>query len=53
MEAENRAYLMSLLARFGRREAQILLRRTGLDGGETSTLDELGKEFGVTRERIR
>jgi RNA polymerase primary sigma factor len=53
MEAANRAYLMSLLARFGRREARILLRRTGLDGGETSTLDELGKEFGVTRERIR
>ncbi|MCX5393737.1 RNA polymerase sigma factor RpoD/SigA [Streptomyces sp. NBC_00094] len=53
MEAANRAYLMSLLARFGQREARILLRRTGFDGGETSTLDELGKEFGVTRERIR
>ncbi|MEU2508167.1 sigma-70 family RNA polymerase sigma factor [Streptomyces sp. NPDC007863] len=53
MEAVNHAYLSSLLARFEGREARILLRRTGFDGGETSTLEELGKEFGVTRERIR
>ncbi|MGA5196544.1 sigma-70 family RNA polymerase sigma factor [Streptomyces exfoliatus] len=53
MEAVNRAFLLSVLDRFEEREARILLRRTGFDGGETSTLDELGKEFGVTRERIR
>ncbi|MFD7553936.1 sigma-70 family RNA polymerase sigma factor [Streptomyces sp. NPDC059835] len=53
MAAIGHEYLHSLLTRFDAREARILLRRTGLDGGERSTLDELGKEFGVTRERIR
>ncbi|MCT7351030.1 sigma-70 family RNA polymerase sigma factor [Streptomyces sp. 15-116A] len=38
---------------FGARERRILVRRLGLDGDEPSTLDELGREFGVTRERIR
>ncbi|MCQ9134737.1 sigma-70 family RNA polymerase sigma factor [Streptomyces hilarionis] len=38
---------------FSGREARILVRRLGLDGDETLTLDELGREFGVTRERIR
>ena len=27
--------------------------RFGLDAGRTHTLEEVGKEFGVTRERIR
>jgi len=27
--------------------------RFGLKDGRTSTLEEVGKEFGVTRERIR
>ncbi|MFJ3933674.1 sigma-70 family RNA polymerase sigma factor [Streptomyces sp. NPDC090029] len=53
MEQLHHAYLLSFLDRFGEREARILLRRTGLDDGERSTLDDLGKEFGVTRERIR
>ncbi|MFE2523783.1 sigma-70 family RNA polymerase sigma factor [Streptomyces sp. NPDC059382] len=53
LEAIGHEYLLSLLARFDARDARILLRRTGLDGGERSTLDDLGKEFGVTRERIR
>lgn len=38
---------------FTEREARILVRRLGLDGDDTLTLDELGREFGVTRERIR
>ncbi|MEU6891129.1 sigma-70 family RNA polymerase sigma factor [Streptomyces sp. NPDC046557] len=53
LEAVGHEYLLSLLNRFDARGARILLRRTGLDGGERSTLDDLGKEFGVTRERIR
>ncbi|WP_404955421.1 sigma-70 family RNA polymerase sigma factor [Streptomyces sp. 147326] len=53
LEAIGHEYLLSLLARFDARDARILLRRTGLDGGDRSTLDDLGKEFGVTRERIR
>lgn len=35
------------------REQKILLMRFGLDDGITHTLEEVGKEFGVTRERIR
>ncbi|MFE0005170.1 sigma-70 family RNA polymerase sigma factor, partial [Streptomyces erythrochromogenes] len=53
MEAIGHAHLLSLLSPFNARDARIILRRTGLDGGEKSTLDDLGKEFGVTRERIR
>jgi RNA polymerase primary sigma factor len=35
------------------REQQILKLRFGLEDGVTHTLEEVGKEFGVTRERIR
>lgn len=35
------------------REATILRFRFGLDGGGEKTLEEVGKKFGVTRERIR
>ena len=35
------------------REAKVLKLRFGLDDGRTRTLEEVGKEFNVTRERIR
>jgi RNA polymerase primary sigma factor len=35
------------------RENEILRMRYGLDQSHTFTLDELGREFGITRERIR
>ncbi|PID84075.1 hypothetical protein CSB09_02890 [Candidatus Gracilibacteria bacterium] len=35
------------------REKKIVVMRFGLDGGEMHTLEEVGKEFGVTRERVR
>ena len=35
------------------REQKILRMRFGLDDGITHTLEEVGREFGVTRERIR
>lgn len=35
------------------REQEILRLRFGLDDGVTHTLEEVGKKFGVTRERIR
>ncbi len=35
------------------REQKILKMRFGLEDGITHTLEEVGKEFGVTRERIR
>ena len=35
------------------REARILRLRFGLQNGRTYTLEEVGKKFGLTRERIR
>jgi RNA polymerase primary sigma factor len=35
------------------RERKIIIMRFGLDGGEIHTLEEVGREFGVTRERVR
>ena len=35
------------------REREVVRLRFGLDDGQVRTLEEVGKEFGVTRERIR
>jgi RNA polymerase primary sigma factor len=35
------------------RERKVLRLRFGLDDGRPRTLEEVGQEFGVTRERIR
>ena len=35
------------------REQKVLKLRFGLDDGRARTLEEVGKEFDVTRERIR
>jgi RNA polymerase primary sigma factor len=35
------------------RERKVLILRFGLDDGRARTLEEVGREFGVTRERIR
>ena len=43
----------SILNDLSPREQKILRLRFGLDDGVTHTLEEVGKEFGVTRERIR
>lgn len=35
------------------KEAMVIRLRYGIDNGETKTLEDVGKMFGVTRERIR
>jgi RNA polymerase primary sigma factor len=35
------------------RERKIIAFRFGLGGGKERTLEEVGRKFGVTRERIR
>jgi RNA polymerase primary sigma factor len=45
--------LSELLEVLNDRERKIIFKRFGLDGGKPETLEELGKKFGVTRERIR
>ena len=42
-----------LLAPLDERERMVLRLRYGLDRGEARTLDEVGKHFNLTRERIR
>ncbi|WP_237229026.1 sigma-70 family RNA polymerase sigma factor, partial [Rubinisphaera sp. JC750] len=45
--------LSHALTRLNERERQIVERRFGLYGEPEETLEEVGKRFGVTRERIR
>ena len=48
-----RRELMSVLKSLTPREERVITLRFGLDDGQPRTLEELGKEFNVTRERIR
>jgi RNA polymerase primary sigma factor len=48
-----RDLIREILADLTEREQNILKMRFGLDDGVNHTLEEVGKEFGVTRERIR
>jgi len=45
--------LNEVLKTLSDREARVLKLRFGLDDGRTRTLEEVGREFQVTRERIR
>jgi RNA polymerase primary sigma factor len=42
-----------LIAVLDSREKKIISQRFGLDGGKPKTLEDVGRDFGVTRERIR
>lgn len=46
-------HLDEVLATLSDREARVLKLRFGLEGSKQMTLEEVGKVFGVTRERIR
>jgi len=48
-----KAQLNSVLRELSDRERRVLLLRFGLEDGRARTLEEVGKEFNVTRERIR
>ena len=45
--------LMEVLDTLSDREKKVLMLRFGLEDGRPRTLEEVGKEFNVTRERIR
>ncbi len=45
--------LVEVLKTLTPREEKVLRLRFGIDDGRTRTLEEVGKEFDVTRERIR
>ncbi len=46
-------YVQKIILDLDPREQKILKMRFGLEDGVTHTLEEVGEEFGVTRERIR
>ena len=46
-------HIKEVLETLSPREAKVLEYRFGLEDGKQRTLEEVGKEFGVTRERIR
>jgi len=45
--------LRTILNSLSHRERRVLEMRYGLDGEQPRTLDEVGRTFSVTRERIR
>ena len=44
---------MDVLSTLTPREEKVLKLRFGIEDGRSRTLEEVGKEFNVTRERIR
>ncbi|MFH1741985.1 MAG: sigma-70 family RNA polymerase sigma factor [bacterium] len=47
------ARIVRLVDRLPDREMRIIVDRFALKGGETKTLKEIGKDLGITRERVR
>jgi RNA polymerase primary sigma factor len=45
--------VLEALDELNEREKAVVRMRFGLDDGQARTLEEVGREFGVTRERIR
>lgn len=52
-QAMLRQQIMEILDTLSDREAKVLRLRYGLDDGRPRTLEEVGREFNVTRERVR
>ncbi len=48
-----RAEVLVVLSTLSQREQAVIRLRFGLDDGRQRTLDEVGREFGLSRERIR
>jgi RNA polymerase primary sigma factor len=52
-EPEQMEALLRMLVKLDDRERKIIISRFGLDGTGEKTLDRLGKELGITKERVR
>jgi len=48
-----RARVNRLLAHLDARTREVIRMRTGLDGTEEMTLEQIGQHFGITKERVR
>ncbi|WP_422615530.1 sigma-70 family RNA polymerase sigma factor [Nitrosococcus watsonii] len=50
---DKKASIYNQLSQLPERQQEILKRRYGLDGYEVTTLEEIGHNLGITRERVR
>ena len=50
---KRQAILKAIKACLDDREGYILIRYYGLDGAQAQTLEQIGKDIGLTRERVR
>lgn len=48
-----KASIDEIISDLDEREAKIIMQRFGLDEGEAKTLEEIGKEMNISRERVR
>lgn len=46
-------YVENWITRLTQKQREVIIRRFGLRGHEATTLEEVGKEIGLTRERVR
>lgn len=53
IEEDLQIHIEAWLAELNYHQKEIIIRRFGFEGYEPSTLEEIGKEVGVTRERVR
>jgi RNA polymerase sigma factor (sigma-70 family) len=53
LEGQRRARLMEALEVLDSEERRVIWLRFGLDGGEPWTLSDVGRDMGITRERVR
>jgi RNA polymerase primary sigma factor/RNA polymerase nonessential primary-like sigma factor len=45
--------MMEWVQELPQKEQTVIMSRFGLDGSEAKTLEEIGREMGLTRERVR
>ena len=48
-----RAEMMTWVKELPEKEQTVIVSRFGLDGSEARTLEEIGRDMGLTRERVR
>ncbi len=53
MELNYKQISSELLKLLNQKQREVISRRFGLEGGERETLESIGKDFSVTRERVR
>jgi RNA polymerase primary sigma factor len=53
IQQERREGVLKVLNTLAEKEKEVIMMRFGLDDGEPKTLEEVGKVYGVTKERIR